>query len=66
MRMAAPAAQPMRPPVTRAGALKDREELVVWLRRREGRGGVVTGVGGFCCCFARVVLLLLLLLLFGF
>ena len=57
--MAAPAAQPMRPPVTRAGALKDREELVVLLRRNEGRVGVDMGLVGFCCCFARLVVLLL-------
>ena len=42
----------MRPPVTRAGALKAREELVVLLRRKDGRGGVV-----FCCGFVRVEVL---------
>ena len=51
--MAAPAAQPIRPPVTRAGALKAREELVVWLRRKEGRGGVAIGGVGFWCCLVR-------------
>lgn len=55
--MAAPAAQPIRPPVTRAGALKAREELAVWLRRNEGRGGVAIGVVGFCCCLTRDLVL---------
>lgn len=58
MRIAAPAAQPIRPPVTRAGALKAREELEVWLRRRDGLFEALGAFDVMFCCFSWLALTL--------
>jgi hypothetical protein len=53
--MAAPAAQPMRPPVTSAGALKARDELEVKLRRIDGRDDIANGAFDLCCLSGEFV-----------